>query len=776
MTTGRNVSFVSTQGQLKYNGFRFPPALRSSIDATPVYDKSKRSLMYVRYALKVEFVITLQDTGYLGEVGAEAANYYPYVDLAGDGNSSNLAIGGGGEVTDKHSIDPALAHLRRRLMQPARHLRCSDMGFGYELNINDPYEPNGLHDVSYGPKPQSMSWKPIAANKAASVQYEIEFCIPECEVLANGVKEQKPTIFNVPQAEGALPVEIMGVTYNQSWDIDDCGHTTKNYQALIKIRGYVDPNKLTEILRSADDYRKYFEPPLLNGYIRTRKYSLNDDKSELVVNIEDKEHHTSWPLPPGSPDISVDYTIQSGIAQKSTFTNTNYTGWKVWVANLSGRMKLAKGFDPYYRRLYPYYVFLLIIRSRFALKMMRAGEEGGQEVGWTGFAGGEGGFSGFQTGSDILSLPVSFTMSESVFGREFSFNFQWELIGCRPQEAPFMLRFGCDPTRYMENQNRGDTQQSWNWKLWNESLYHPYDKEGWSYRITVEVPADNYPPVRDSYIITQGIIILQDWDPVERPAFNMRGAKKAAFEGDARQEPCQNSPDFWYQVREKTNKSFSEHNTPEYVTKDYDKNGTILHHESSVEIIENHQNAKTVPLDMPEDPTDIGESQDGHKEQKKGSSYSEEAPYNAGAYGGVIPLDGMEQIGDRQQVADTTTSRFSASSQRAGQIQSHGPQTYRIRVTGQALSIHLPTTPPRTMRWGEGYAVCSQKRNKITRKGGGEQELWLSQWDMEYDIIGSPNGLSPVALQGNKKQMNPRLVKSPIFTKSQTNFIRNHYT
>ena len=119
MTTGRNIAFVSTQGALSYNGFRFPPALRSSIDATPVYDKSKRSLMYVRYALKVEFVITLQDTGYLGEESAEAANYYPYVDVAGEGNSSNLAIGGGGETTDKHSIDPSLAHLRRRLMQPA---------------------------------------------------------------------------------------------------------------------------------------------------------------------------------------------------------------------------------------------------------------------------------------------------------------------------------------------------------------------------------------------------------------------------------------------------------------------------------------------------------------------------------------------------------------------------------------------------------------------------------------------------------------------------------
>ena len=434
---------------------KFPPALRSSIDAEPVYDRSKRSLMYVRYALKVEFLVTLQDTGYLGETGVELNDYYPSINAGtGIGNSRNMNLVGGGVQDDKHSIDPAIAHLRRTLMQPARHLVLTDMGFGYELNLNDPEEPEGLHDVNYGPKPQGFRWKPIAANKAATITYEIEFCIPECELLAKGEKEQKPSMgrFGLPEVgDNTLPIEVMGVTYNQAWSINEVGETTKEYQCIFKIRGYVDPNDLTSILVSADDYRQFFEPPLLEGFIRTRKYTLNDDKSELRIDITDREHTSSWALPPGSPDISVDYTIQSGISQRSAFNNTDYTGWKVWVASLSGRMRLAKGFDPFYRRLYPYYVFLLIIRSRFALKM-QSSDGNSRTVDYASWSGGEAGFVAFESRDSILSMPVSFTLSESVFGRDFSFNFTWELIGCKPQEAPFILRFGCDPTRKMEDQ------------------------------------------------------------------------------------------------------------------------------------------------------------------------------------------------------------------------------------------------------------------------------------------------------------------------------------
>ena len=783
-TTNRNIPFVSTQGRLIYNGFEFPPALRSSIDATPVYDKSKRSLMYVRYSLKVEFIVSMNDipsTTSSGDGNGRATGglYYPNVNSFGKGSSTNTNLVDGTDKGDGPSIDKELAHLRRRLMQPARHLRVSDMGFGYELNINDPSEPTGLHDVDYGPKPVTLSWKPIAANKAATIQYEIDFCVPECEMFGQGTKEQKPSAFDVPQAVGALPVEILGVTYNQAWDINETGETTKQYQCLVKIRGYVDPNDLTSILRSADGYRKYFEPNLQEGFIRTRKYALNDDKSQIIIDIEDKEHPTSWPLPPGSPDISVDYTIQSGIAQQSTFADVGpFTGWQIWKANLSGRMKLAKGFDPYYRRIYPYYVFLLIIRSRFALKM-ESDHTGGTNATWSSYGGGEAGFGAFETQNKILSMPVSFTMSESVFGRDFSFNFTWELIGCRPQEAPFILRFGCDPTRYMELQDTKDIHRHWTWNLWRQSLYYEKDKDDWDFRIKVRVPTDNYPPVRGGPSIrTKNILILEAWRGIERPAFNMRGARGLSFEGDARQEPCKPSPDFWYKVNVKDLKTFKMGDNPDVINKDYDKNHTILSTESSVETIENHGCNVISPLNSPNGgDTPIGESQDGNTAQVAGSSYPPLAPYNPGTYAGLIPMDGMEHVGDRQQVADTTTSAYSATSLKAPVVQSYGPTKYRIKVTGYALSTGLPTTPPRTMRWGLGYAVCRSKRNRITRKGGGDIEIWHSEWDMEYDIIGSPNGLEPTALSsGRKPQMNRRLVKSPIFTKSQTNFMRTHYT
>tara|TARA_Y100000401_G_scaffold30623_1_gene22384 strand:+ start:20829 stop:23036 length:2208 start_codon:yes stop_codon:yes gene_type:complete len=735
--------------------------------------------MYVRYSLKVEFIICLQDVTYLGETTPENSSYYPNIDSNGKGSSTNTSLVSTGVTNDKNSIDPALAYLRRRLMQPARHLRVSDMGFGYELNINDPLDETGLHDVDYGPKPRSLTWKPIAANKAATIQYEIDFCIPECESWEKGVKEQKPSVFNLPETGGALPVEVMGATYNQSWAIDEAGQTIKSYQCILKIRGYVDPNDLTSILRSADEYRQYFEPNLVEGFIRTRKYSLNEDKSQLTIDIEDKEHETSWPLPPGVPDISVDYTIQSGISINSAFNDHTFTGWQIWKANLSGRMRLAKGFDPYYRRIYPYYVFLLIIRSRFNLKLETGEGSASSPNTYSSYAGGESGFGAFESGDKVLSMPVSFTLSESVFGRDFSFNFTWELIGCRPQEAPFILRFGADPTRYMEQQATVmGGNQHWTWNLWRQSLYYDKDNDNYYFQINIEVPSDNYPPARNTRPKYKNIKILENWKGVERPAFNMRGARGLSFEGDSRQEPCQPSPDFWYKVNPKTNKSFKQFDTPDVINKNYDKNYTILSTESSVETIESHSNAVIYPLNSPNGgDTLIGESQDGNTAQAAGSSYPQQPPLATGAVAGIIPLSGSEHIGDRHQVADTTTSAYSATSKKAPVAQSYGPTMYTIRVTGQALSTGLPVTPPRTMRWGQGYAVCKSKRNEVTRKGGGEIEIWQSKWHMEYDIIGSPNGLSPVALStGHDPQMNQRLVKSPIFTKSQTNFMRTHYT
>ena len=51
-----------------------------------------------------------------------------------------------------------------------------------------------------------------------------------------------PLNFHDPNTGSArtFPVEILEVVYNETWDINPEGLTTKTYDAIIKIRGYVD--------------------------------------------------------------------------------------------------------------------------------------------------------------------------------------------------------------------------------------------------------------------------------------------------------------------------------------------------------------------------------------------------------------------------------------------------------------------------------------------------------------------------------------------------------
>ena len=449
----RLIPHLDDYGIVKYNGFIFPPALSASAKAEPIYDDSGRGLMYVRYQIKIEFLICLDDVAELGESSAEAATYKP--DVNSPSSNFDGPVTGHPSMT-KGTIDPQMAYLRRRLMQPGRHLQMRDVGLGYDININDPNEPapTGLYDVSWGPKPINLMWESIASNRAAKVVWEVEVAVPECETYNSAVKENVPNIFNIPQTGGALPVEITQIVYNQTWDIDIAGKTSTKYQAILQIRGYVDVTNLTNVLRSSDEYRRYFEPDIKDGYIRNRSYALSNDKTKLTIDITDTQHASDWPLPPGSPDIDVDYSISSGLRGKSSLADSEFSGWKIWQARLNGRMTLAKGFNPQYRRVYPYYVFLLIIRSRFTFLMrgQSSGDNSNVISQYDQFGGGLYP-PNITTGNvGVMSIPISFELGESVFGQDFTFNFQWEIIGCPARAAPFFLRFGCDPTVRMENQ------------------------------------------------------------------------------------------------------------------------------------------------------------------------------------------------------------------------------------------------------------------------------------------------------------------------------------
>tara|TARA_R110002110_G_scaffold80234_7_gene209121 strand:- start:2372 stop:4675 length:2304 start_codon:yes stop_codon:yes gene_type:complete len=738
----RRVPHQADYGIVRYNNFKFPPALNASAKAEPIYDESGRGLMYVRYQIKIEFIICLDDVGELGEISSESATYKPYVRSDGSSSSSNYngPVSGHPNMT-KGTIDPQIAHIRRKLMQPGRHLLVQDVGLGYDLNVNDPDAnpqsvDTGLFDVAWGPKPINLSWESIASNRAARVVWEVEVAIPECEDPLAGSKENRPQVWNIPQTAGALPVEVTQVVYNQSWDIDMYGKTVKRYQAILQIRGTINPSNLVDVFTSADGYRKYFEPDLKEGYIRTRSYSLSNDKSKLTINITDAEHGTDFPLPPGASEMDVDYSISSGVKGSSTFAPAGggWTGWQIWQAKLSGKMVLAKGFDPIFRRLYPYFVFLLIMRSRFTL-ISEGTSTGGTNLieSFDQFGGGTIP-ANVTAGTGVMSLPVSFSLGESIFGQEFSFNFQWEIIGCPPRAAPFFLRYGCDPTVLMEDQYKQNPNHSWSWSLWKKSMYHNEDNNSWWVNIVTQVPR---PPdaAGNAQPGTIPLKILGDWK-VKRAPFSMSGADNLRFEGDNRMEPCQPVQDFWYSG---VKSSFSGSPPPSYaevISVPQDKDNTVITCTSEMEIIENNQVISAAPLDNPNYPSKIGEYQEGNSTGLGTANKALRQPQGPGT-GRKTP---NSTHGGTNSISDPVASEIKAGSPKDVKLQSLGPTSYRVRATGEALTTGLPFNAPRTMRWGEGYAVVQSKRVQTSRVCRGEVELWNTRWDITYLISGSPNG------------------------------------
>jgi len=760
----RQIPHQASYGTVKYNGFIFPPALNASAKLEPIYDDSKRGLMYVRYQIKIEFIICLDDINQLGESSPEYSEYKPNVLSP---SSNILGPVTGHPAMTKGTIDPQMAYLRRRLMQPGRHFQIRDVGLGYDLNVNDPtevYETSGLYDVAWGPKPISLTWESIASNRAARVVWEVELAIPECEDYGSRAKENVPSIFNKPEQDGALPVEVTQVVYNQSWDIDIAGKTVKKYQAILQIRGYVDTLNLIQVLRSSDEYRNYFEPALLEGYIRDRSYSLNNDKTRLAINITDTQHASDFPLPPGVPDIDVDYSISSGVKGRSVFNeHSSWIGWQIWQARLSGRMTLAKGFNPTWRKVYPYFVFLLIIRSRFAHSEGgdSEGNDANTETTYDQFGGGTFPSNAVEE-KKVISLPTRFEMGESIFGQEFTFNFQWEVINIAGRAAPFFLRFGCPPNVIMEEQYNTDPHEMWDWRLWRESMYYNRDDEGWTFTLWLDVPN---PPDDEGNVVegTTRIEILRSWDIKQAP-FSSRGADQLRFEGDSKMEPCQPTPDFWYTKEEGTFSGFTPMHLSEILSVPVDNDVNIITLTSSMEIIEECQTISSAPLDNPDEPTTISMYQDGNSNQ--GGTINAALKVPQGPQMGASRPNNT--VGDSRASFDPVSFNIEPGDLRDVKIQSLGPASYLLRATGESITTGLPFNAPRTMRWGKGYAVIQKKRVQTTRTCRGEVELWRTRWDITYLVSGSPNGWdapkSPSNLKHNITQ---------IGTKSSTVFRRH---
>lgn len=737
-------------GQVTYNGFLFPPALNTSVQCTPVYDDTDRSIMYMMYRIRIEFIIDLDLVGKLGETGTETS--------AWDTGAS------------KGSIDNQMAHLRRKLCQPGRTLRIANLGLGPDLRINDP-AVNYVWDVTWGPKPRMISWKPLGMNRAGTVTWECEVGLVECENPAANNKERRiPDALSPhsrPNPNGSLPWNILQVYYNQSWDISETGSTTKTYDAVVETRGQINPTDVRKVLDSADHYRVFFEPALQAGFRRTRSYKLDEKKTRLEISITDVEYESDWALPPGVVDIQVNYDISSSLLGATPFGGKQ--GFHIWDATIGGTFTLAKGFHPFWRRVYPYYLVLLLIRSRF--HQAEASRDGGQN-------------STFPVDFNkdavddkpAFALPLDFSMGEEIFGRNFTFSFSFLKI-VPPQDAVYELSFGAPPNEYAEvNTLSGghlmeqliDAGRNWDWELWLNSVYgtgnDTLDGGFLPSPITLTLHS-NYPlgpdadgnPMFEDY--TDTFPILGRWEgtadglygrPEDRlvrgAAFSNRGFRGMWFEGDSRQEPCMENQDFWYTRIPKGASASGRRTESNIFAAEIDNDQRTMSYSNQYEIYDvspgmnmwqkTNYGSRTLS-------SMIGNGKDGYENSNSATQNiigKTEAKWTpVGSSDKQFGWNPCENIIDPDD------------DQHALQMQvNNGAQTFGVRMYGVATSANKPLPVPRQHKYGKAILVKGKSRYNIELVvDRGTTRIYRTMWDIHFVCIGSPSAGDETILKGS---------------------------
>ena len=710
-------------GQVKYNGFVFPPALNSSSQCTPVYDDSDRSIMYLLYRFKIEFIVNLAEVGSYGDA-AMPSGTDPVPASAGDNDNRK-----------DRNIDSSMEWLRRRLSQPGRPLHIKDIGIGPDLIVNDSNMQDKYWDVNWGPKPKLISWEPLGLNKAARVTWEVEVALVQCEEYYAGIEKETRQVDDrgfhlTPSSDGRLPLNILQIVYNQTWSISHAGLTTKSYEACIQTRGQIDPLDLTSVIDSADHYRIFFEPALEKGFLRTRSYRLDRAKTKLEITITDSEVESDFAFPPGVVEIDVDYQIGSSLLGNSPFGG-GPSGFHIWTAQMGGSFTMAKGFHPHWRKIYPYYLIIQLIRTRYvpgpASSESSEGESYGDSLASPVDTGDTKSIDKKPNGSVI---PLKFSLSESMFGRSFGFNFEWAMVQ-PPQKAVAALRYGFPANEYADltsaTVSHASLQKIWDWDMWLDSVYGDgtdSKNQTWnSFRVTAPLrywkPANSKEGRLSGYGTwkTSQIPVLGAWAD-HGAAMSNRGSAMGGYEGDQRFEPCQDNFDFWYARGSEGFSASGDTPTPSLSGR-IDPENRILDFDFDVTI---HQDNHVVLHATINDGTNlVTDNQDVNNGLLSDQASDSESPSN-------LPFNPV-------------TVNYNSEDSKADipHIGSDSP-SFEIFISGKVIAAGKPAPVPLFSKFGDAELIKRKGESKIKPlTQNGDTPIYATLFKIKYGCQGSPS-------------------------------------
>lgn len=251
-------------GILKYNDYEFSPRSHVRVASEIVYAEDERTAIYHRHRITVTDIV-VPSAGHL---------------------STSLNMG----------------ELKSKLSEVGAPLEFKDKGWGFDLMINIPGEPE--RDVEFGPKPRIITWNPIGHTQSCEITWECEVCVPVC-------------LGGSPSYDG-----LASFVYDMTFAIDERAYTTRTITGHLIIAMTRKDGDRYAIPDSADNYRNLINIDKPDNFIRSQDYRISADKRRLDFTIIDKEQESRNPYPPGVLAIEAEHQINYNRRKMSQFPNT----------------------------------------------------------------------------------------------------------------------------------------------------------------------------------------------------------------------------------------------------------------------------------------------------------------------------------------------------------------------------------------------------------------------------------------------------------------------
>lgn len=246
---------VDPASVIEYNGLRFDPLIKSSIQGEPQYDRAGRVVTHIRYTLTVHALI------YAQTVSSQNVN---------------------------------MEDVQNRLLAPGATLAIEDIGFGSSITTN---ARGTKPDMLWGAKPKRLEFQSLG-HVAAEVIWTVEFNVSRCA-----------------SSSALRQVPFMAFNYDATYSSDAEGLTTRTitgYCQVPAIRGEGEDRRA--LLFDIDAKWDKIACAVPAGFRRmavTRR--INEAKNQLDFAFTDQQLPGD-PFPPGVVDASLRFDFENKIS------------------------------------------------------------------------------------------------------------------------------------------------------------------------------------------------------------------------------------------------------------------------------------------------------------------------------------------------------------------------------------------------------------------------------------------------------------------------------